>query len=207
MLLSGISPLGRIATSLGTLFMPPYYGRKQAAQLTKKGYISPQAKLNCEELKLGYHVFIDDRVLIYQGENGGQVEIGTGAHIYRDTIIQTGDKGTVTIGADTHIQPRCQFSAYKANIRIGSRVQIAPNCSFYPYNHGIAPSVPISKQPLESKGDIIIEDDTWISVGVIVLDGVTIGKGAVIGAGAVVTKDIPDNAIAIGIPARVVDRR
>jgi len=47
--------------------------------------------------------------------------------------------------------------------------------------------MPIRKQPVKTKGGIVIGDDAWLGVGVIVLDGVKIGKGAVIGAGSVVT--------------------
>jgi acetyltransferase-like isoleucine patch superfamily enzyme len=86
-------------------------------------------------------------------------------------------------------------------------VQIAPYCCFYPYNHGFAPGELIKKQPLRTKGGIIIDDDAWLGVGVLVLDGVRIGKGAVIGAGSVVTGNIPNMAIATGIPARVVKMR
>jgi acetyltransferase-like isoleucine patch superfamily enzyme len=50
-------------------------------------------------------------------------------------------------------------------------------------------------------------DDVWIGAGVTVLDGVKINKGAVVAAGAVVTKEIPENALTMGIPAKVVDYR
>ena len=133
--------------------------------------------------------------------------LGDRVHLYGDTYIQTGDAGTVAIGSDTHIQFRCQLSAYKAPIKIGSKVQIAPECAFYPYAHGIAPDRPIKEQPLTTKGGITIEDDVWLGYRTIVLDGVCIGRGAVIGAGSVVTQNIPPNAIAVGIPARVVKMR
>jgi len=135
------------------------------------------------------------------------VELGERVQIHRDSIIQTGAGGSVSIGLRTSIQPRCQFSAYLGSIHIGSYVQIAPNCAFYPYDHGVAPNQLISEQPLKTKGGITVDDDAWLGVGVIVLDGVRIGKGAVIGAGSVVTNNVADNAIAVGIPARVVKMR
>jgi acetyltransferase-like isoleucine patch superfamily enzyme len=150
---------------------------------------------------------IDDRVLIFQDQAGGPVKLGDGVHLWCDTVIQTGLGGAVSIGEHTHIQPRCQFSAYKASIQIGARVEIAPYCAFYPYDHGTKPGIPIGSQPVQSKGPIIVGDEAWLGVGVIVLSGVRIGQGAVIGAGAVVTHDIPDGAIASGVPARVVRMR
>jgi acetyltransferase-like isoleucine patch superfamily enzyme len=175
--------------------------------MNSKGYVSPSATLHHGELRLARNVYIGDRAIIYQSRNGGPVELAEGVHLYSDIIIETGDGGHITIGADTHIQPRCQLSAYKGYIQIGSRVDIAPNCSFYPYNHAFAPGSAIRYQPLITKGGIVIDDDSWLGVGVIVLDGVRIGKGAVVGAGSVVTHDVPDEAIAIGAPARVVRMR
>ena len=202
-----LSPLGRIATYLATWFSPPYKGRCYLARVAPQGYIAPDACIRHDDLHLGNNVFIGERVVIYQAANGGTVKMGNGVHIHRDSIIETGSGGSLTIGADTHIQPRCQFSAYRGSIEIGSHVQIAPNCAFYPYDHGFAPDELIAKQPLQTKGGIVIDDDAWLGVGVIVLDGVRIGKGAVVGAGSVVTQDIPDCAIAVGVPARVMKIR
>ena len=53
----------------------------------------------------------------------------------------------------------------------------------------------------------MIGDDVWLGAGAMVLDGSTVGRGAIIGAGAVVTGTIPPYAIAVGIPARVVQQR
>ena len=54
------------------------------------------------------------------------------------------------------------------------------------------------------KGDIVIGDNCYISTGVTILGPVTIGNNVTIGAGAVVTKDIPDNAIVGGVPAKII---
>jgi acetyltransferase-like isoleucine patch superfamily enzyme len=204
---AGLGFLGRFATWLATWFVPPYYERRRLAQYNPKGYIAPSATLYHSQLKLGANVFISDRVLIFEDRHSGAVEIGDRVRLYNDICIQTGKDGSLHIGANTSIQPRCQISAYKSPIQIGNNVLIAPNCAFYPYDHSIAPDLPIAKQPLQTKGGITIEDDAWLGFGVIVLDGVRIGKGAVIGAGAVVTQDIPDGAIAVGAPARVVKLR
>lgn len=204
---SDLSYFGRIATRLATWFSPPYYARRSLARYNSRGYIAPSATIYHRHLKLGANVFIGGRVVIYQDKGSGSVDLGDRVHLYGDICIQTGEEGSLKIGADTHIQPRCQFSAYKAPIDIGCGVQIAPNCAFYPYAHGIIQGQLIKSQPLTTKGGIIVDDDVWLGYGVIVLDGVRIGKGAVVGAGAVVTQDIPDGAIAVGVPARVVSRR
>jgi len=207
MRLGSPAPLGRLAMRLAALPVPPFYSRLVLAGMNPNGYISPHATIHHSGLSLGKNVYIDDGVLIYQDKAGGNVVLGDGVHLHRDIIIQTGQDGSVKIGPHTHIQPRCQFSAYKSPIQIGIGVEIAPYCAFYPYNHGFKPGEPIRNQPLQSKGGITIEDDVWLSVGVVVLDGVRIGKGAVVGAGAVVTQNIPADAIAVGNPARVVKMR
>ena len=204
---AGLCTSGRIATRLATWFLPSYKARTFLARLNTQGYIAPDASSHHDSLHFDNNVFIGERVAIFQAKYGGPVKIGKGTHIHRDSIIETGFGGSLSIGTCTHVQPRCQFSAYKASIKIGCGVQIAPNCAFYPYDHGVAPGQLISKQPLHTKGGIVVEDDAWLGVGVIVLDGVRIGKGAVVGAGAVVTDDVPDGAIAVGVPARVVKMR
>jgi acetyltransferase-like isoleucine patch superfamily enzyme len=197
---AGLSRFGRLATCLATWFAPPYYGRCYLARLNRRGYISPRATIYHSGLILGDNVFIGDRVVIYNHKDGGPVEPGEGVHLYGDTYIQTGSGGSLKIGRNTHIQLKCQFSAYKSTIHIGKDVQIAPNCAFYPYDHSLEPGKLIMERPLKTKGGIAAGDDAWLGFGVIVLDGVWIGKGAVVGAGSVVTHDIPDEAVAVGVP-------
>jgi acetyltransferase-like isoleucine patch superfamily enzyme len=204
---SGLGRFGRLSMRLAAWVTPPSFERRRLARFGSHGFISPDATIVHRDLQLEKHVFIDDGVLIYQDKGGGSVKLCENAQLFRDTIIQTGKGGTVTIGPETGIQPRCQFSAYLAPIEIGRGVQIAPNCAFYPYNHGMAAGASMLTQPLQTAGGILIENDAWLGVGVIVLDGVRIGQGAVIGAGSVVTCEIPDGAIAMGVPARVVKMR
>jgi acetyltransferase-like isoleucine patch superfamily enzyme len=184
---------------------PPFFDR--LPYLGYRGFIAPSALLHHPGLRVGKRVFIDDRVTIFREKGGGDVELGDNNALFRDCTILTGAGGSVSIGAWSMIQPRCQLSAYGERIVIGNDVQIAPNCAFYSYNHGTDLDMPIGGQPLVSKGPITVEDGAWLGFGVILLSGVRIGKGAVVGAGSVVLSDVPDNAIAMGNPARVVSYR
>jgi len=204
---AGLGPAGRLATRLAVLFALPHKARVYLSDMSREGYIAPSATIYHSDLRLGSNIFIDDRVIIFQRARGGPVTLGNRVCIYRDTILETGYGGTLTIGEKASIHPRCQINAYISSIEIGSGVMIAPSCAMYPYNHNIHPGKPIRKQSIYSKGGIRIGDEAWLGFGVIVLGGVRIGEGAVIGAGSVVTQDIPDGAIAVGVPARVVKMR
>jgi acetyltransferase-like isoleucine patch superfamily enzyme len=201
---AGLSPMGRMANRLASWFSPPYKNRRYLARLTSNSYISPKALISHNGLQMEGNAFLGDGVIIHKAKDGGCVRIAKGVHIHQGCIIETGQGGTLSIGEDTHIQPRCHFSAYKGSIEIGRLVQIAPNCAFYPYDHGFSFGELIKNQPLRTQGGISIGDDTWFGVGVIVLDGSKIGTGAVIGAGSIVKTTIPDYAIAVGAPARVI---
>jgi acetyltransferase-like isoleucine patch superfamily enzyme len=207
MRLSGIRFLKRIATRMALLGTLPFLQRCFLADLTPHGFISPKSTFVGSRIKLGSNVFIDDRVLIYQESSGGLVEVGDRVKLFEDTHILVSQEGSVHIGSGTSIHRGCQIESYMAPIHIGHRVEIAARCDFQSFDHGTAIDRPISRQPLTTKGPIIIEDEAWLGHGVIVLSGVRIGTGAVIGAGSVVTKDVPANAIAVGVPARVVRMR
>jgi acetyltransferase-like isoleucine patch superfamily enzyme len=178
------------------------------ARLCRRGYISPHATINHEIFRPGAHVFIGDNVVIFPlDDEAGTVELGDRVHVHKDTIMETGEGGRLVIGDDTHIQVRCHFVAGGSAIRIGRQVQIAPYCAFFSYDHDITAGKPLFAQPLRTKGGIIIEDDVWLGVRVVVLDGVRIGRGAVVSAGAVVTADVPAGAIVGGVPARIIRMR
>jgi acetyltransferase-like isoleucine patch superfamily enzyme len=206
--MSTLPLLGGLCIRLAGLPLGPYKDKRPLANLTRKPYISPHAQIKCPGLRLGPNCFIDDNVTIYAHGNGGSVTLGQGVHVYRGTIVEVGAGGNVVIGDHTHIQAGCHLKGFLRDLRIGANVQLAPHCGLSPYQHTISdPTRPIMAQGIESKGDIVIEDDVWLGLGVNVLDGVTIGQGAVIGAGAVVTRSVPAYAIAAGVPARIIGRR
>ena len=87
-------------------------------------------------------------------------------------------------------------------VRIGDNAQIAPNVSIYTAGHPVHPDS--RNSGYEYGIDVNIGDNVWIGGNVCIMPGVTIGSNVVIGAGSVVTRDIPDNVIAVGNPCRVV---
>jgi maltose O-acetyltransferase len=89
-----------------------------------------------------------------------------------------------------------------AKVTIGKNVQIAPNVSIYTAGHPIHPDT--RNTGYEYGIPITIGDNVWIGGNVVILPGVKIGDNVVIGAGSVVTKDIPENVIAMGNPCKIV---
>ena len=88
------------------------------------------------------------------------------------------------------------------HIYIGDKVMIGPNVTIATANHPIEPT--LRAKGLQYNKDVHIEENVWIGAGVIIVPGVHIGKNSVIGAGSIVTKDIPENVVAVGNPCRVL---
>lgn len=206
--LSAAPVIGRACLCLASALRGPYKDKRILAHLTRRPYISPKAQIMCPRLTIGSQCFIDEGVTIFAHHDGGEVRLGEGVHIYRGTIIEIGRGGSVIIGDHTHIQANCNIKGFLASTLIGRNVQVAPHCGFSPYEHRFDDlDVNIREQDIVTTGNIVLEDNVWLGLSVQVLDGVTIGAGTVVGAGAVVTKSLPPNAVAVGVPARVIRRR
>ena len=89
-----------------------------------------------------------------------------------------------------------------ARVLIGDNVLMGPGVHIYTAHHPLDPEIRASGRELASP--VTIEDNVWLSGGVIVCPGVTIGRESVIGAGSVVTRDVPPRVVAVGNPCRVV---
>ena len=87
-------------------------------------------------------------------------------------------------------------------IDVGDNVMMGPNVVLATAAHPVLPK--LREKGYQYNAPIRIGEGCWLGAGVIVLPGVTIGRGSVIGAGSVVTKDIPENVVALGVPCRVV---
>ena len=103
----------------------------------------------------------------------------------------------VRIGRDVFINSNCLLMA-RGEITIEDGVMIAANAQIISNNHDPYDLSVLTLKP------VVIKKSAWIGAGATILPGVTIGKHAVIGAASVVTHDVPDYAVAVGNPARVV---
>jgi acetyltransferase-like isoleucine patch superfamily enzyme len=103
------------------------------------------------------------------------------------------------IGKQVFINHGCSFLDL-GGITIEDQVLIGPQVKLVTENH---PLDPATRKGLITK-PILIRRNAWIGAGAIILPGVTVGENAVIAAGAVVSKDVPDNAVVGGIPARLI---
>lgn len=134
--------------------------------------------------------------------------LGQQATISPNGFLYAHNNGTISIGdrSSTGINVTIN-AADNGNIILGTDVLIGPNVVLRASNHEFSRTdCPIIQQGHQG-GKIIVGNDVWIAANVVVLPNVRIGDGAIIGAGAVVTNDIPDYAIAVGVPARAIRSR
>jgi acetyltransferase-like isoleucine patch superfamily enzyme len=133
-----------------------------------------------------------------------QVKIGTKCVLEENIVFKydgTLSVGpSIRIGDDVFIGNSCEFNI-RNGITIGGNSLIASGCKFIDHDHGMKLGQLIKKQHGQEK-EIIIGEDVWLGVNVVVLKGVTIADGSVVAAGSVVTKSIPKGEIWAGIPAK-----
>ena len=112
----------------------------------------------------------------------------------------------IHIGDDVTLNEWVYLSGF-GGLRIGNHVRIGHRVSIITSDHRYGDmNIPIYQQGLIF-GEVIIEDDVWIGCNATILKNVRIGRGAIIAAGAVVTRDVPENTIFGGVPAKQIGVR
>lgn len=107
----------------------------------------------------------------------------------------------IHVGEGVFINACCHFQDH-GGVTLGDGCQIGHNVVFATLNHFIE----AEKRKLTYSAPIVLGKNVWVGSNATILQGVTIGDNAVVGAGAVVTQDIPANAVAVGVPAKVIKR-
>jgi acetyltransferase-like isoleucine patch superfamily enzyme len=115
-------------------------------------------------------------------------------------------EGEVSIGAKTVMGQDCTISAYQ-HVSIGRECIIADRVMLIDFDHGVVEvERPIRLQGIY-KRDVRVGHNVWIGYGACILRGVTIGENSIVGTSTVVTRDVPENAVVGGSPARVIRMR
>jgi acetyltransferase-like isoleucine patch superfamily enzyme len=107
----------------------------------------------------------------------------------------------ITIGKNVFLNTGCSFQD-RGGINIGNGSMIGMNVTIATLNHGLS----LETRNITYPSPVIIGENVWIGSNSTILPGVTIGDNSVVAAGAVVTKDVPENTVVAGVPAKVVKK-
>lgn len=171
-------------------------------------------RINLFGIRWRYKDAFIDKYVNAHIEDYSALKIGKTQIMNFTTIAVANGPYTDVKNAELSIGDFCYIGEYN-NIRAaGGKITIGNNCAISQHvtlvcsNHGIDKGTLIQKQRWSTQNNFItIGNDVWIGANSVVLPGVTIHDGAVIGAGSIVTKDVPENAIVAGNPAKVFKYR
>jgi acetyltransferase-like isoleucine patch superfamily enzyme len=159
------------------------------------------------KIAIGDNVVIDDQCCLdAKGTDNQGIIIGNGVFVGRNTILSC-KNGDIVIEDHANLGFNCEiFSA--SRVRVGKSILMAAYTYLVGGDHLYdRVDIPVLEQGRTARG-IDVDDHVWLGAHVVVTDGSRIGRDAIIGAGAVVVGDIPEFAVATGIPAKVIrDRR
>ncbi|MGH2383113.1 MAG: acyltransferase, partial [Candidatus Limnocylindria bacterium] len=141
----------------------------------------------------------EDRIAV-----GRDVFVGAGSWL--QVVGRETEGVAIVIGDGTSIAGNCVLSA-ASSVTLGPRVLIARGVYVSDHIHAFEdPSRAVMDQGLARIEAVEVAEGAWLGENVVICPGVRIGRGAVVGANAVVLDDVPDHALAVGVPAKVVRR-
>lgn len=177
--------IAKIIFRLNMLFLQKKFYR--AGKISIKKFYSIKGYSN---ITIGSNFFANRflRIEVFGKKGESKLEIGN----------------NVCVGESVHIGVN-NIIKIEDDVLMGSRIFISDhNHGNYSGNKQTSPDIPPNKRSITSGKKVTIEQNVWIGDGVAILPDVVIGAGSIIGANSVVTKDIPINSIAAGIPCKVI---
>ena len=201
----------RVAESIGCLFAKLHLDKliqitRSFITYTYTGFMKTKFKY------LGQGAVVTPYMFNFKG--GKYISIGENTVLGASMQLTAWDKyegetfsPSITIGRNCNIRAFAHITAIDC-IEIGDNLLTGTNVLITDNSHGVLNreniNTPPSKRQLSSKGAVKIGDNVWLGNNVIILPGVTIGSNVIIGANSVVSTDIPNNSVAVGMPAKVI---
>ncbi len=182
----------------------------RANRMLTPAYARLLARLALLKLRFGARLQTDGLCFICPGvklEIGPEatLRIGRWAWLGHDCKIRV-HEGEVEIGAKTVMGQECTISAFK-HVSIGRECIIADRVMLIDFDHGVTEvERPIREQGIYMR-EVRVGNNVWMGYGACVLRGVCVGDNAIVGTSAVVTRDVPDDAVVGGVPARLIRMR
>ncbi|MBN1288711.1 MAG: acyltransferase [Actinobacteria bacterium] len=196
----GRSPLKWTKRNLGFIFRNRMYGPLYWLMLFR--FI--KFKLRHPGIKTEGIIFLPGKYEIKKGK-GAKFTFGAWVWIGKGCALRA-HEGTLRIGSKVAMGGNNTINCFES-VEIGDECLLADNIYIADFDHWyVDPNVSIRSQGIR-KEPVRIEPDVWIGEKVTVLRGVTVGSGSVVGAMSLVTRDVPEYAIAGGVPARVLKYR
>ncbi len=158
------------------------------------------------KIAIGDNVVVDDNCCLdAKGTDNQGITIGNGVFVGRNTILSC-KNGDILLDDEANVGFNVEVFA-ASRVRVGKKVLIAAYCYLVGGDHLYDRiDTPVLEQGRTARG-IEVDDHAWLGAHAVVTDGSRVGKDCIIGAGAIVIGQVPDFAIAAGVPAKVLRNR
>jgi acetyltransferase-like isoleucine patch superfamily enzyme len=199
--------IGGIPGALGLLLRQVFYP-SLFAKVGKKVVFGRNLTLrHAHKMELGNGVILDDGVVLDAKGQGNAFVLGNGVYVGRNSILYC-KGGNLHLDDRVNLSSNCQLFSSN-DLRFGKGVVVGAFSYFLSGGaYDLHDPTPFALQSgMQTRGPTVVGDNVWVAAHVCVLDGVEVGRNVVIGAGSVVNRSIPDNCIALGVPARVQSTR
>lgn len=182
-----IEALARLCGALAEVFLPDHMI-----------VVEDRVRARLQNLKYGYRCSAIGRNVVISKPR--RVSLGRNTSLHSNCVVNVGAKGHFSLGDGSHISHGTVISA-SAGLSIGKNCSISSGVALYTATNQREDGKPVSQSPI-LLAPIAIGDDVLIGANVTILPGVRVGNGAVLGAGSVVTRDVEDDTVVTGIPAK-----
>ncbi len=154
------------------------------------------------EFTIPSSVKIRSGVILQVGKKCSRILCSENVDLRQNTLIEA--NGSLRIGKNS-VVGYSNWIQCDGEITIGEGVLIGPHVNIVASSHYYGPNIDLQSSSLK-RGSIMIKNHVWVGAGATIASGVTIGENAVIGANSFVNKNVPENTVYAGVPAKFIKK-